>query len=229
MDVNIPDSSQRNIVLVKHGPKIGRLILLTVLIVFLMGGAGAGAYYYRDLKAKDADKKASAQIKALQDKVSSLEKQLASQSSSNGSSNSNSSSGNGQGQTNTLCSPVQPSAATIDNIKASITSGNTAALEGYMASSVNVVFAASDGLGPRTAVQAVGDITSFIDDITQMTWSFDVPASVLSSYGQSSYKQYFPGTALVGKSSTNRVISFNFDCSGKISAVLMAMNESELQ
>ena len=80
----------------------------------------------------------------------------------------------------------------------------------------------------RTAANAVSDVTSFISK-PNATWSFDVPASVLSSYGQGSYKQYFPGTALVAQATDTRLLSISFDCDGKIATLLLVANESSLQ
>ncbi len=127
----------------------------------------------------------------------------------------------------TVCK--DPSASNLDNIKASITSGNTAALEGYMAIKVTVIVAASESIGVQTPTQAVTDITSFIGDPTTTTWDFALASSVTSGYAKSFYKTYFPSNAVVGKSSTKKVISFSFDCEGKISTVFEAANEDLLQ
>lgn len=127
------------------------------------------------------------------------------------------------------CDATAPSATVIDNIKASITSGNTQALEGYMAASVNTVLAATEAYGPQTPTQSVASITTFIGSPVTTTWNFNLGASVISSYGQGGYEQYFPSIAVVGKSNTDTVISFGFDCDGKINTVFMAGSESLLQ
>jgi hypothetical protein len=129
-------------------------------------------------------------------------------------------------KTTTTTTSTAPSQATIDNVEASITSGNTAALEGYMASTVNVIIAASEGIGSRTPAQAVGDITSYISSATD-PWSFALPAATLSGWASGSYSQYFPSGAVVGKSANNMVISFSFT-SGKISTVFMAKDATLL-
>ncbi len=193
-----------------------RKILLVLLGLILLGGTATGAYWWRDKEAKDYAVQKTTELQILRTKVSDLEKQLKDAKAKIP--------GTIEEVVVTSCTAKQPVAASIENIKASITSGNTAALEGYMAASVNVIFAASDGLGPRTATQAVGDITSFIDDTTVATWSFSIPASELSSYGTGDYEQYFPATAVVGKSSDGKIISFSFDCNGKISTVLMSQS-----
>lgn len=118
-----------------------------------------------------------------------------------------------------------PSATQASNIKAAITSGNTAALQSYMASSVSVVIAASEGMGPQTPAQAVKDV----DYVSAGTnWDFALPAATLSKYQSGAYKQYFPANALVGQSSNKYLISFQFDSSGKIDAIFMAKNADGL-
>ncbi|MDZ7786414.1 MAG: hypothetical protein U5L95_04815 [Candidatus Saccharibacteria bacterium] len=117
-----------------------------------------------------------------------------------------------------------PTSSDIESIEASITSKNTAGLGGYMANSVNVVLASSSGLGNQTAEQAIGQITSFVTDTSN--WDFDLPSSTLGKYSSSSYKEYFPEDAVVGKdSTTTKVISFNFDCEGEIDTVFEALQE----
>lgn len=115
-----------------------------------------------------------------------------------------------------------PTADELDNIKASITSGNTAALEGYMASSVNVVIAASEAAGAQTPTEAINQL-SYINPGGTNTWDFALPAATLSAYQTGAYKQYFPASALVGKSSDGHVVSFQFDSTGKISGIFMAL------
>lgn len=128
-------------------------------------------------------------------------------------------------ETKPATTTTAPSAAQLENMKAAIESENTAALEGYMAASVNVILAASEAYGPQTPVQAVKDV-DYVKDGT--TWDFALPAATLTKYQTGDYKQYFPTTALVGKSSNNYVISFQFDSAGKINGIFMTNNASIL-
>ncbi len=122
-----------------------------------------------------------------------------------------------------------PNETVISNIKASINTANTQLLEGYMATSVNVILAATEAYGVQTQSQAASHIATFIGDPTKITWDFNLGASVISSYGQGSYGQYFPIGATIGKSSDNKVISISYDANGKIYTVFMAANENLLQ
>lgn len=197
-----------------------KTILFILLILILLVSAVGATYWWRDKTATEFEKTQSDTISSLQKSKGDLEKQLATE----------------KAKTNPalipntepICTPISPNASTIANIKLSITSGNTQALEGYMASSVNVILAATEAYGPQTPTQAVSDVTTFISDET-LGWDFALSASVLGSYGEGSYGQYFPGIAVVGKSANNKVISFSFDCDGKISTVFLASSEDILE
>ncbi|MFA5003837.1 MAG: hypothetical protein WC498_00995 [Candidatus Saccharimonadales bacterium] len=200
----------------------GKAIVFGVLILLLLVAAAGGAWWLRDRSAKTTDKQQTATISSLQQTTASLKTQLAAEKAKNAKTSPTAST--------LACTPKAPGATTISNIEASITSGNTAALEGYMAPSVNVIIAASEGLGAKTPTQAVSAITNFISNVPS-SWDYDfaLPASVLSSYGKGSYSQYFPSNAVVGKATNKKVIAFSFDCNAKISTVFVAADESLLK
>ena len=118
-----------------------------------------------------------------------------------------------------------PTEAVRQSIKESITSGNTAALEGYMASTVRVIVAASEGIGDRTPTQAISDL-KYIDAATT-PWNFALDGTTLAKYGSGDYKAYFSSNSIVGKSANNFVISFNFNSAGKINGIFMT-NSADL-
>ena len=189
-----------------------RILKTVVVIVFLLAiGAGAG-WWWRDKDAKDMQNFKQAEITSLQDRVAQLEKDAADAAKASSTS------------TTTTTESKRPTAAVLENIQASITSGNTAALEGYMASSVRVILAASEGVGDRTPVQAIGDLNYVMNG---GTWDFDLPTATLTKYQTGDYKQYFPTTAYVGLSSKSYVVSFQFDANAKISGIFMT-NSAEL-
>ncbi len=107
------------------------------------------------------------------------------------------------------------------NIEAAMQSGNTAALEGYMAPTVTVLIWSSEGPGPQTPTQAVSDL-SYLSSATT-PWDFNQTAAYRA--GRLSYwTAHFtnPATAMIGKSADNQLIMINFDNSGKISVIIMA-------
>ena len=197
-------------------PRI-KAILITLLVLVLIGASAAAAYMYRDKVATDFEKTQTAKIKELEKDKAALDKKLA----------------ESKTTTTTIpavaCVAVAPNATALDNIKASITSGNTAALEGYMAPTVNVILAASEGIGPQTPAQAVTAISNFIgSDNTMWDYNFALPAATLAGYRAGSYKQYFPATAVIGKASNDKLVAFSFDCNAKISTVFLAADASSL-
>lgn len=187
--------------------------LLPLLIVVLIT-AGAGAYWFRDTSAKSDAKKQTAEITSLKQKVSGLEKDLASEKAKSAT------------DAQTIPAAKVPSQDLIDNIKAVFATGNTAALEGYMASSVNVIIAASEGIGTRTPEQATADITSYMTNAT-VPWNFDLPAATVEGWRSGGYAQYFPTNAVVGRSD-KVVMSFSFNTAGKISGVFMSISDELL-
>lgn len=178
-----------------------------------MLASAAGAYYWRDSQANSFEKRQSDNISKNQTVIKSLREQLTNKVSND----------------SVACTEIAPTATVIGSIEASITSGNTAALEGYMASSVNVILAASEAYGQQTPTQAVTDVTNFIsNDINSWDYNFSLPAATLNTYKQGSYSQYFTNISVVGKATNNQVISFSFDCTGKIDTVFLATTASVL-
>jgi Tfp pilus assembly protein PilV len=118
------------------------------------------------------------------------------------------------------------SAALKENTAASISSDNTAALEGYMTSSVTVVIAASEKGGSESAVQAIKDL-DYLSSATD-PWDFNLDAATLTSYKNGFYGQYFGTNVIVGKSADGHVVAFGVNNAGKIDTVFMASNASLL-
>ena len=178
------------------------------LLILLLIAVSVFTYWLTDISNDDIESRLNNEIKSLQSKVDSLNKEL-----------------NDKSKANQPQDAVLPSEDALNKIKASISTGNTQPLEGYMASTVNVVLAASEGLGDRTATQASSDVTDFIDGAG--TWDFSLGALTISSYSKSSYGRYFPDNAVVGKSSGGKVISLSFNEDAKIDQVFMA-NEPDI-
>jgi len=194
-----------------------KYILAIIITIVLIGSVAGATYWWRDKTAKDFEKTLNSDISVLKKAKASLEKQIAD--------------GKDGGVSNlpTPCSEIAPEASVIENIQLSITSGNTAALEGYMASSVDVILAASEAYGAQTPTQAIADISSFLtDDINSWDYNFSLPAVTLNTYKQGGYAQYFSATSVVGKAANNHVISFSFDCLGKIDTVFLTGNANLL-
>lgn len=183
------------------------LIILTLL-------AGGGAFYWRDTKAneqKDSDNKT---ITSLRKDKSDLEKELAEAKKTASS-------------TSTSCTAL-PTASVKENVIASITSKNTAALESYMAPSVHVVIAASEAAYDRTPTKAVEDIKYVIN--AEEPWNFALSTATIDTFKAGFYKDYFKDNSVVGVAKDKRTVVFNFNCSGngKIDGVFMAVSSDLL-
>lgn len=198
----------------KNRKPVLKIIVIVLGIILLLLGSFYLGYWYRGINAKTELDKANQQINELQqqkqeaeDAKNKLQTELDELKAS---------------KTTTTTNSNVPTAAVKANIEDSIKSGNTAALEGYMASTVKVIIAASEGIGNRTPAQAVGDL-EYLESGTD-PWNFSLPAATLAAWRSGPYKQYFPANAVVGKSANNYVVSFSFDNSGKINTVFMAVN-----
>ncbi|MEK7059241.1 MAG: hypothetical protein AAB971_00580 [Patescibacteria group bacterium] len=121
---------------------------------------------------------------------------------------------------------VTISAALKENTAAAIESGNTAALEGYMADSVTVVIAASEKGGAESAAEAVQDL-AYLSSGTS-PWDFNLAATTLTSYKNGFYGKYFGDSTIVGQSANKYVVSFGVNSSGKIDTVFMAASSDLL-
>lgn len=183
-------------------------VMMVLLCLLLIAASGAGAYFWQQQEVNKLQKS----NKEKSEQIDGLNKQL---------------------QAAQAAEPVvaeedvtPPTQDQLDNMQAAIETMNTAALEGYMAASVNVILAASEGLGARTPVQAVGDV-DYLSSATD-PWDFSLPQATLDGYAAGDYKQYFPATAFVGKSANGYVISFTFDNSGDISGIFMSASDDIL-
>jgi cytoskeletal protein RodZ len=179
------------------------------IVLVLVAGIGVLAWQYKT--QSDAKKQAESAKKTLQSQVDALTKQLAEAKATASSS----------GKAATTPKTCTISSSLKENAAASISSMNTAALEGYMAASVNVVFAASEKAGARTPTQAVADL-DYVNSNAVGPWNFDLSAATLASYKAGFYGQYFGDNTIVGKSSNGYVVAFGVDANCKISVVFVA-------
>jgi hypothetical protein len=192
----------------RDGAKIGLIVFLVVLALL----AGWLAWLLKQCRDNDAKNKTT--ISSLQKKVDDLNKQLAAKG-SGGNNSGTSSSGGG------TCTGAPTISQTLkDNLAAAVSSQNYAALNGYMASSVNVVIAASEHGGQETPQQAVADM-QYLNSATG-PWDFNLSGSTLSSWQAHFYKQYFTDPFYAGKAASDQVMSYQFDCNGKVNGVFMA-------
>lgn len=203
----------------KSKPKekgIKRNATLAVLVIILLIVSAAGAYLWRDQQA-------SQQSKELEEKISTLEKQVKSLKEKDAKNDeSDESSEDTENNEEPSEEESVPTDETVANIKDAVSSGDYEALKSHMADKVNVIIAASEGVGEVSAADAISEL-SYLNGGSE-PWNFELEQSVVDGYRAGFYKQYFPDNALVGQSENNYVVSFSFDEDGKISVIFMAVN-----
>lgn len=198
-------------------PKQKRLkkVLLTVLLVILLiSTSAAGAYFYRSKKADEFEAKQNNSMTKLSSENTNLASQLANEKSKNATSQ-------------MAFESVAPSEATIEKIKTAVTSGNTVALEGYMAESVNVIVGGSGSNAVKTITPALAatSITSFVSDATS-PWDFPPSASVIRTLNGSGWTHYIPNNAVIGESANKKVVSLSFNSKSEICSVILVAFKS---
>lgn len=184
--------------------------LLWLLVLVLLLGVGAGVYYWQQQTVNEQSDKITtveAQNAKLKKQVKDLKGEL---------SDAEKSAEESDG----------PSDDDLANIQAAISTQNYAALEGYMADTVTVILAASEGLGERTPVQAVADLAYLNDADTP--WNFALDSATLSEWSSGDYNSYFPEDALVGRSANGYVVSFQFNDAGDITDIFFTGSDELL-
>ena len=189
----------------------GKLKGFLIAVLFLLIGAGAG-YYYADMKAQDELDAVKAEVVAVKAEKLKLEKDLADAKKASE-------------KTTTVVS-TELTQTQIDNIIASVGSGNYAAIQSYLADPVKVVIAASEFSKDLTPVKAIAELKYL--DSAKDPWDFNLPATTIDKYKTGDYKQYFTGEVLVGKASDGKVVAFTINSSGKISTIFMSSSDTIL-
>jgi len=104
-----------------------------------------------------------------------------------------------------------------------MTSGNTAALEQELATSILVAKAATGCCGPVDQVTAIS-LMDYVNPGSGATWNFALDEATLAGYRSGELGGYFPVEALVGVSSDGYVVSFAPAApGGLIETILMAL------
>lgn len=203
-----------------HKKKLNKDSLLIIFLVLLLIVCGMLGWWYK--KATDENNKLEKSNNELQSKVTSLTQQVADKTKEAEDAKKSAST-----TTTPTVSVTVPSSALKENVAAAISSKNTAALEGYMAASVNVVYAASEKAGPRTPAQAVSDL-DYLNAATS-PWNFALSAATLITYKNGFYGQYFGTNTIVGKSANKYVVSFGVNSSNKIDTIFIGVSEDLLK
>lgn len=191
----------------KEKGSAGKKFGLALMVLIFLAVAGFGGWWYRDMTAKEAIASKDKEIAAANQNAENLAAQL------------------GEAEAGEQTS--LPGQEAINNIEAAIRSKNYAATQDYMAAKVNVIIAASEGLGMRTQTQAIEDL-KYLDDATD-PWDFNLDEATLTSFQDGSYAQYFTEGSLFGQSDDGKVVAISFNGQGKIVGVFLSASSDILQ
>lgn len=115
------------------------------------------------------------------------------------------------------------SSADRQNVQDAITSGNTAAIEGYLSDPVNLIIMASEccwDITPAQAVAELGYVTS-----APGPWNFSLPAATVDGWRTNVYYgSQFTGDDITGRASDGTIVSFGIE-GGQITKILMGFEE----
>ncbi|MGH7158348.1 MAG: hypothetical protein ACREGD_04770 [Candidatus Saccharimonadales bacterium] len=179
--------------------------LLAVLVVLLLAGAG---YLWWQLQAcKKAEQQLNIDKQQLQEQVDALKKQA--------------STSPDKTEDKQACNDT-PSDTMKENIKAALDSKNTAAFATYTTNPVGYVLAASEyggAFSPDEAALALEYTHSATGP-----WDFNLPQATIDGYAAGFYTEYFGANTYVGKAASGMVVSFDFDCNGKIKQIFVAVD-----
>lgn len=93
------------------------------------------------------------------------------------------------------------------NLRDAVTSGNTAAIEGYLSNPVNYILAASECCGLISPADAVANL-SYLSGATP-PWDFALPEMTINEWRASLYYGYlFPFDLVVGRSADGMIVAF---------------------
>lgn len=106
------------------------------------------------------------------------------------------------------------------NIEAAVSSGNYAALDGYMANKVSYAIAASEGQGTLTKAQAIKQL-EYLNSGTA-PWNFSIATATLTKYKAGSYSTYLNDDVIFGVSGNKFFVSFRLDSNNKIDQIFMS-------
>jgi len=200
----------------KKKPKMMMILIHAVAVVLIL--VGAIYFFYSSNQAAQQAKADAAAISFLMDKTAALETTPI----IDGSDQTEGGTVPPADDTPAVSTLAVIPTKTSDTIKSAIRSQNTAALEGYMASSVKVIFADTSE-ETRTPADAISDINSLSnpEGLAENYWSF---SPTLFNHTDTDFDQYFLENSIIGKNVDGNLIIFNFNSVGKINSVLIDLN-----
>jgi hypothetical protein len=110
-----------------------------------------------------------------------------------------------------------------DNIREAITSGNTAAIEGYLSNPVRVIIMSSECCWDITPAEAVSNL-SYVTGAPG-PWNFSLPSATTDPWHTNTYYGYlFTGDDITGRAADGTIVSFGIS-GGQVTTILMGWEE----
>ena len=114
-------------------------------------------------------------------------------------------------------------AADRANLRDAITSGNTAAIEGYLSNPVRVIIMSSECCFDITPAEAVNEL-SYVTGAPG-PWNFSLPSATTDPWHTNTYYGYlFTGDDITGLAADGTVVSFGIS-GGQVTTILMGFEE----
>ena len=181
---------------------------LIVGIFAIIGGVGAGVYFWQESNIQSLQKQHEEEIATLNSTIEALKKDISDTASK---------------EKSATKDTADAAAAAKSAISSAVSSDTFTALGPLMADSVRVIIAASEGMGDRTPAQAMEDL-KYLNSASG-TWNFDVPAASIADWRTGDYAAYVPAAGgVIGLSSDGYVGIFKLNSESKISDIFMAVN-----
>jgi hypothetical protein len=115
------------------------------------------------------------------------------------------------------------SAADRQNVRDAITSGNTAAIEGYLSDPVRLIIMSSECCWDVTPAEAVAELPYVTG--APGPWNFNLPAATTDPWHTNTYYGYlFTGDDITGRAADGTIVSFGIE-GGQITKILMGWDE----
>jgi hypothetical protein len=115
------------------------------------------------------------------------------------------------------------SAADRENVQDAISSGNTAAIEGYLSDPVRVIIMSSECCWDISRAEAVAQL-SYVTGAPG-PWDFSLPAATVAPWHTNTYYGYlFTGDDITGRAADGTIVSFGIE-GGQITKILMGFEE----
>lgn len=204
----IEEEEREPILINANKPTWGVRIWRFIKALFWISVLLAGMWYYQQLKideltsqkadvTKQLEESKAAQKKA-EEELAEAQEQLAA--------------------TSTSVTVVPP--LLLQNVAAAVSSGNYAAIDGYLADKVSYAIAASSGQGTLTKAQAIKQL-EYLNSGTA-PWNFNIANATITKYKAGAYSSYLNDDVIFGVSGNKYFVSFHLDSNNKIDQLFIA-------